>query len=162
MQEKKARKKPEEGREDMTRQCTRTYEPGERVLLRVLEKKHKFDKFQVNNYRKQVEMDDAAAIEFGSAYLRRKAMHWWWALENKWGWSSETGAKRPFKAAEDPWNEFCFAVKKEFKPVNMQQIAQEELTALRQRTSVTEYISRFVNWTTKFGAWTWRSAWISS
>ena len=63
MQEKKARKKPEEGREDMTRQCTPTYEPGERVLLRVLEKKHKFDKFQVNNYRKQVEMDDAAAID---------------------------------------------------------------------------------------------------
>lgn len=103
--------------------------------------------YQVAKYLNQAQqLDDQDRISFAPQFVRGEALSWWLST------NKETELINTINDGESTydesrfvqtWEQFQQAVRKHFKPVNTEEIALDQLTRLRQTTSVTEYIARF-------------------
>jgi hypothetical protein len=94
--------------------------------------------FQVEQYFLATkETDSATKVAFVGTLLRGNAAAWWEYVvkENELHGSKETDC---------PWTAFKEELVKQFRPINHEERARDKLAVVRQRTSVSEYVSRFM------------------
>lgn len=95
--------------------------------------------FQVEQYlRAAGETVDAYKVAFAAALLRDSAAAWWETVV-------EGNAKAGLDESECTWDLFQEGLKKSFRAVNRSDRARDQLATLQQRTSVSDYLHRFLD-----------------
>jgi hypothetical protein len=97
--------------------------------------------FQVEQYFQAVdENGDAHRVAFAAALLRGTAASWWEK-------TVRDNAKSGRQERECTWQQFKEGIAKLFRSTNRGERARDKLAKLMQRTSVDDYVSRFMDLT---------------
>jgi len=77
----------------------------------------------------------AERTDWAILQLRGRAAKWWSAM-------TFLGEREAMFNASNPWEIFCAAIKKEFKPLDATQFARDKLWTLTQRTTVQQFVDQ--------------------